>query len=179
MTTNDPTPEQPTGNTPPPPSPPPPPSSPPPPSPPPPSPPSAPPPQGGYAAPPAGSQGLGSGLAQPTTPGYPPAQQSDETVWALLAHLSYFVLALIGPLIIMLVAGKDRPYAREHAVEALNFHITVFIGVIISIVLIIVLVGIFTLIAIAIAGAVFAIMAAIKAGQGDGYRYPLTIRLVK
>ena len=176
MSTDDPTPEQPSGSTPPPPpAPTPPPTPPPTPGPP----PSAPPPQGGYAAPPAGSQGLGSGLAQPTTPGYPPALQSDETVWALLAHLSYFVLALIGPLILMLVAGKERPFAREHAVEALNFHITVFIGVIISILLIIVLVGIFTLIAIAIAGAVFAIMAAIKAGQGDGYRYPLTIRLVK
>jgi hypothetical protein len=96
-----------------------------------------------------------------------------------LAHLSYFVIALIGPLIIMLVAGQDRPFARAHAVEALNFHITVLIGVIISLILMIVIIGFFTLFAVLIAGVVFTIMAAIKAGQGEGYRYPLTLRLVK
>ena len=111
--------------------------------------------------------------------GFPPARQSDETVWALLAHLSYFVLALIGPLIIMLVAVKERPFAREHAVEALNFHITVLIGVIISMILDYRAYRDLHPLAIAIAGAVFAILAAIKAGQGEGYRYPLTIRLVK
>ena len=172
MSTDNPPPDQPdAGHTPPPPPPPPPPAppadgySPP------------PPPSGGAVPPPA--QGLGQGLATPTVEGFPPAQQSDETVWALLAHLSFFVLSLIGPLIIMLVVGQARPFARAHAVEALNFHITVLIGVVISIILFIVIIGIFTLIAILIAGAIFTILAAIKAGQGEGYRYPLTLRLVK
>ncbi|HVQ18452.1 MAG TPA: DUF4870 domain-containing protein [Actinomycetes bacterium] len=129
--------------------------------------------------PPPAPPGLGQGLATPTVEGFPPAQQSDETVWALLAHLSFFVLSLIGPLIIMLVVGQARPFARAHAVEALNFHITVLIGVVISIILIFVVIGVFTLIAILIAGAIFTILAAIKAGQGEGYRYPLTLRLVK
>ena len=129
--------------------------------------------------PPPAPPGLGQGLATPTVEGFPPAQQSDETVWALLAHLSFFVLSLIGPLIIMLVVGQTRPFARAHAVEALNFHITVLIGVVISIILIFVVIGVFTLIAILIAGAIFTILAAIKAGQGEGYRYPLTLRLVK
>lgn len=148
------------------------------PPPPPPPPPAAAPPS--YSPPPAQGQGLGQSLAQPTVEGFPPARQQDETIWALLAHLSIIVsLGLIGPLIIMLVAGQDRPFARAHAVEALNFHITVAIGVVISLVLIIVIVGIFTLIAIAIAAVVFAILAAIKASQGEGYRYPLTLRFVK
>jgi uncharacterized Tic20 family protein len=89
------------------------------------------------------------------------------------------VLALIGPLIIMLVAGDQRPYAKAHAIEALNFHITVLIGVVISIVLIFVIIGFFTLFAVIIAGIVFTIMAAIQAGQGEGYRYPINIRMVK
>ena len=117
-------------------------------------------------------------MAQPTVEGFPPARQSDETVWALLAHLSYFVLALIGPLIIMLVCGQERPFARAHAVEALNFHITVLIGVVISIPLFFLIIGFITLPAILIAGLIFTIIAAIKAGQGEGYRYPLTIRMV-
>lgn len=115
----------------------------------------------------------------PTVAGFPPARQSDETMWALLAHLSFFVISLIGPLIIMLVCGEDRPFARAHAVEALNFHITVLIGVVISVILIFVIIGIFTLLACLIAGAIFAILATIKAGQGEGYRYPVNWRLVK
>jgi uncharacterized protein len=136
-------------------------------------PPTPPPPAGGYPPP------AGPSLPTPTMEGFPPARQSDETIWALLAHLSYFVLALIGPLIIMLVAGDQRPYAKAHAIEALNFHITVLIGVVISIVLIFVIIGFFTLFAVIIAGIVFTIMAAIQAGQGEGYRYPINIRMVK
>lgn len=160
MSPQDPQPDQPQPGTPPTP----PPSSPPPPPP--------PPPAGGYPPPAA------SPLATPTVPGFPPARQSDETVWAILAHLSIFVLALIGPLIIMLVAGQERPFARAHAVEALNFHITVFIAEIVSVVLMLVIIGFFTFFAIAIAAIVFAILATIQAGQGEGYRYPLTLRLV-
>ena len=126
----------------------------------------------GYPAPPPGH------VAQPGGP-VPAPLQSDETLWAVLAHLSYFVLALIGPLVIMLVAGPQRPFARANAVEALNFHITVLIGLAISMVLMFVIIGFFTFFAIAIAGLVLAIIAAVKAGQGEGYRYPLTLRLVK
>jgi uncharacterized Tic20 family protein len=164
MSTNDPTPDQPNpGEVPPPPAPPayqPPPA---------------------YDAPPAGTTPPppAAALPVPTMAGFPPAQQSDETMWALLSHLSYFVLSLIGPLIIMLVCGDQRPYARAHAVEALNFHITVLIGVVASVILMFVIIGFFTFFAILIAGAVFAILATIKASQGEGYRYPLTLRLVK
>jgi uncharacterized protein len=182
MTTDDPTPEptQP-GSTPP--SPPPPPAAAPPPPPPPPpaapQPPSAPPPQAAYSQP--------SGLAQPTMPGFPPAREGDETTWALLAHLSIFVLGLIGPLLIMLIGGEKRPFARAHAVEALNFHITLIGADIIGFILMFIFFAIFwplglllllALIAIWIGAIIFAIMGAIKASSGEGFRYPLTLRLV-
>ena len=167
MTTNDPQPDQPTPNEPVPPPPPPPPAteyaSPP------------PPPPGGGAQP---VSGLGQGLANPTMPGFPPARQQDETIWALLAHLSIFVLGLIGPLIIMLVAAQERPFARAHAVEALNFHITLLIPVVLSCFLTILLIGFFTLPLLFLYGAIFGIIAAIAASKGEGYRYPLTWRVV-
>ena len=168
MTTNDPQPDQPTPNEPVPPPPPPPPATeyaPPPP----------PPPPGGGAQP---VTGLGQGLANPTVAGFPPARQQDETIWALLAHLSVFVLALIGPLIIMLVAAQERPFARAHAVEALNFHITLLIAMVISLFLIILLIGLITTPLLFIYGVVFGIIAAIAASKGEGYRYPLTLRMV-
>jgi uncharacterized protein len=100
-------------------------------------------------------------------------------VWALLAHLSYFVLAIIAPLIIMLTVGKTSPFVRRHSTEALNFHLSLLIYAVVSLVLIIVVIGIFLLIAVAVFGVVMTIIAAIKAAQGEDYHYPLTIRLVK
>jgi uncharacterized protein len=108
----------------------------------------------------------------------PAAVQHDETLWAVLSHLSYFVVPLIGPLVIMLAVGQDRPFARANAVEALNFHLTLLFASLVSLVLVFVIVGIFLLIALALWGLVLTILAAVKSGQGLGYRYPLTLRLV-
>jgi len=97
----------------------------------------------------------------------------------MLAHLSFFVLSIIGPLIIMLTKGKESGYVRDQAVEALNFHITLLIAMIVSVILVFVVVGIFTLIAAAVAGVVFTIMAAMAANRGETYRYPVNLRLIK
>jgi uncharacterized protein len=134
------------------------------------------PPQGGPAGPPAGWQ-----QPAPWSPAQPPGpagQSSDDTTWALLGHLSWFVLALIGPLIVFLVKKDTSPYVRHHAAEALNFHITVTLACIVSGVLVLVLVGILLLLAVVIAASVLAVVAAVKAARGELYRYPLTLRLV-
>jgi uncharacterized Tic20 family protein len=89
------------------------------------------------------------------------------------------VLGIIGPIIIMLTKGKESPFIRDQAVEALNFQITVCIGYLVSIILIFVVIGIFTFIALAIGGIVLAIMGAMAAYRGERYRYPVAIRLVK
>ncbi|MGH8867607.1 MAG: DUF4870 domain-containing protein [Actinomycetes bacterium] len=156
-----------------------------------------PPPPAGAPQPPPQSGPLGTppGAQQPGTPGpgaQPPPEwgapgwgpsaaesTSDERTWALLTHLSYFVIALIGPLIVMLTKGKESPFVRHHAVEALNFHLTLLIAVIVSALLIFVIIGIFTMIAALIVGVVYTIIAAIAASRGELYRYPLTIRMVK
>ena len=104
--------------------------------------------------------------------------QSDDTTWALLAHLSVFVLALIGPLVIYLVKKDGSPFVRQHAAEALNFHITVLIASIVSAVLMLVLIGFLLLAVVVIGSMVLGIVAAVAAGRGQPYRYPLTLRLV-
>lgn len=111
--------------------------------------------------------------------GEQPLSQSDERLWAMLAHLSEIVLALIAPLLIMVLLGKRSAFVEDQAKEALNFHITLLIASAISWVLIFVFIGIFTLIAVIIYGLVFAIIAAIKAYNGELYRYPINIRFVK
>jgi uncharacterized Tic20 family protein len=115
----------------------------------------------------------------PPPPGTGPAAgppPGDDVLWAVLAHLSYFVLSLIGPLLIYLLVGDQRPFAKRQAAEALNFHITVLIASVVSGLLILVLVGIVLLPLVLIAGAVLSIIATVKASNHEDYRYPLTWR---
>jgi len=88
------------------------------------------------------------------------------------------VLGIIAPLIIMLTLGTRSPYVCHHAVEALNFHITVWIAGIIAALTILLLIGIVLLPAVLVTGLVFTIVAAVQSYQGVPYRYPLSIRLV-
>lgn len=96
----------------------------------------------------------------------------------MLSHLSFFVLGIIAPLIIMLTLGTRSPYVRHHAVEALNFHITMWIAGIVAGLTIIVVIGILLLPVVLITGAIFTIVAAVQAYQGVPYRYPISIRLI-
>ena len=126
-----------------------------------------------------GQQQYGGYPAAPGGYGPPATRSSDDTVWALLAHLSFFVIGLIGPLIVMLTKGKESPFVRGHAVEALNFHISVLIAVLVSFVLVFLIIG-FVLLPVVIIGAmVLTVIAAVAAGGGKPYRYPVNLRLVK
>ncbi|MEL1263873.1 DUF4870 domain-containing protein [Pseudoxanthomonas putridarboris] len=128
--------------------------------------------------------------APPPPPGVPTA---EEKQWAMFAHLSALTAlftgglgAVIGPLIVWLVKKDTLPFADDQGKEALNFNITVLIAVvaltIVGTILLIVLIGFLFYLAagaIGIAWLVFTIIAAIKASNGEAYRYPLTLRLVK
>ncbi len=124
------------------------------------------------------------GGAQPDQPGYGAlAPTAEEKNWALAAHVGVFVAAwfamgFIAPLIIMLVKGKDSAFVRRHAVESLNFQISLLIYLAVSFVLAFVLIGFVLMAAVAIFALVVIILATIKAANGEDYRYPLCIRLV-
>lgn len=115
----------------------------------------------------------------PPTPGQQPMSESDARLWAMLAHLSGIVIAIIGPLIIMLVFGPRNAFVKNQATEALNFQITLAIGVVVSIVLTFVIIGAILLPIVIIVGLIFMIIAGVKAYGGVEYRYPFNIRLVK
>jgi uncharacterized protein len=122
-------------------------------------------------------------------PGYGGAPTSEERNWALAAHVGTFVAAwfamgFIAPLVIMLVKGNDSAYVRRHAVESLNFQITLLIYIVVGFVVTLVTFGLGALVVVpvAIVVAVFAlvviILATVKAANGEQYRYPLCLRLV-
>jgi uncharacterized Tic20 family protein len=121
------------------------------------------------------------------------AISKDERTWGMLSHLSalvgYFVIpfgSIIAPLVIWLVKKDQSQFVGDQAKEALNFQISLVIyaivGTIIGLILMLVIVGLFILIALwsalYIGGIVLTVVAAIKANEGQAYRYPLTLRLV-
>jgi hypothetical protein len=129
----------------------------------------------------------------PDTTGLPSA---EEKQWAMFAHLSALIGGLltsavggwgtfIGPLAIWLIKKDTMPYVDDQGKEALNFNITVAIACLALLLLSIVTLGIGLLIAvpawivIGIGWLVLTIMAAVKSSNGEFYRYPMTLRLVK
>jgi uncharacterized protein len=109
---------------------------------------------------------------------------ADDRNWAVGAHLSaflaaYIALGFLGPLVVLLVRGDRSPFVRQHAVEALNFNLTVLIYIAISVILAILLIGLVMLLALGILYVVAVIIGAVRASSGEMFRYPLTIRFVK
>lgn len=104
---------------------------------------------------------------------------SDEKNLALLAHILTLIAGFVAPLVIYLVKKEESEYVRRHAVESLNFQISVFIYAICCIPLIFIIIGIPLIILVGFGALILAIIATVKAAEGKDYRYPLTIRLIK
>jgi uncharacterized protein len=113
-----------------------------------------------------------------------PVEKTDRT-WDILCHLSAllgFVLPfgnIIGPLVVWLLKKNNAPSVDLHGKEALNFQISMTIYTVIAGLAILIVIGIFILPIIIVANLVLTIIAAIKASNGEFYRYPLSIRFIE
>jgi uncharacterized Tic20 family protein len=105
-----------------------------------------------------------------------------------LASLAGFIIPfgnILGPLI-----KKEKfPLVDDQGKEAVNFQITVFLAGLIGALLISldfyslkgveVLIGFLVLLALAVYWLVFTVIAAMHASEGESFRYPYTLRLIK
>lgn len=119
-----------------------------------------------------------------------PEPSASSRNWAVAAHLSAIAamivaLAFLGPLVVYLAKKDEDAFVREQAAEALNFQLSwliyAFVGGIVLTLLIVLVVGLVLIpvaIAAAIAWFVLIVVAAVRAGRGEHYRYPLTIRFI-
>lgn len=116
----------------------------------------------------------------------------DGKTWALMAHLfgliGYIgngIGSIVGPLVLWLLKKDTIPEVAVHAKEALNFNISVAIYGLVLFLLTIVSFGLlfFLTVPLGVALMVFhvvcVIIASVKAYNGETWRYPLTMRLVK
>jgi hypothetical protein len=121
-----------------------------------------------------------------------PAVTQDDRTWALVAHIgslvaAWFAMGFLAPLVVMLVKS-ERPFVRRHAVESLNFQISLLIysvvGAVVGFLVAVLTLGVGALVVIPVAVALallaltLIILATVKASNGEDYRYPLTIRFI-
>ncbi|MBB5976884.1 DUF4870 domain-containing protein [Kribbella solani] len=118
-----------------------------------------------------------------------PLSASEERTWAMVAHVGVFVAAwfamgFLCPLIVWLVFRGRSEFVRRHAVESLNFQISLLIYTAVAVLLILITFGLGVLVIVpliligAVAAVVVIVLATVAASDGREYTYPLTIRLV-
>lgn len=126
---------------------------------------------------------------QPTqsAPAGPPLTEAEDRQWASFAHLGG-ILSFLPALIIWLVFKDRGRFTDEEGKEALNFQITLFIAYvavwILTAIITVVTFGIGAIVSVLawlvwIAGVVFSILGFLKAKNGQHYRYPFALRLIK
>lgn len=121
-----------------------------------------------------------------------PLSESDDKLWASLAHFGG-VLYILPSLIIYLVLKDRAVRTRVEAKEALNWQITFLIGWVALSILSTVIVAVLSMAGASALGlffgalpgvwwvinVIFSIMGGVKVVQGASYRYPFTFRFIK
>ena len=127
-----------------------------------------------------------------SSPTPPPSPASQARTWNMLCHLSAlagFVIPfgnILGPLLVWQIKKNEFPSVNAHGKAALNFQITltivVFVGMFAAAILSFIHIGflLFPLVMLlGLAGLILAIIAGIKANNGEDYKYPYSFELVK
>lgn len=104
---------------------------------------------------------------------------ADEKNMGLLTHAGGILLGFLAPLLVLVLKGKDSEVVKRMSTEALNFQLTVLAAWVVAWILSAFLVGFLLLPIIWVGALVFAIIAAMAVNNGQEYRYPVAIRIVK
>lgn len=120
-----------------------------------------------------------------------PTAGTDDRVLASLAHLSPIIAAIVsagslsflGPLILYFVYKDRSPLVRNAAASSFNFHITVWASWIAAWIFFFTIVGIPVAIVLwvvpAIAQVVLSVIGALRAWNGEVYRYPFQLPILR
>jgi uncharacterized protein len=113
----------------------------------------------------------------------PDEQQARQ--WAMFLHLSQLagyiipLVGLIAPIIIWQTKKEKYPILDEHGKIVINWIISELIYGAICSVLLFVIIGFPMLMILGILAVVFPIIGGIKANNGELWRYPMTINIIK
>jgi uncharacterized Tic20 family protein len=85
----------------------------------------------------------------------------------------------IAPLVAYLVQGQKSPVARAHAIAALNFQILWSAIGFIGWVTVCIAIGFIIWPITMLVGIIFGIIAGVKANEGQLYKYPMSLSIIK
>lgn len=105
-----------------------------------------------------------------------PLEPQAEKVLAVVIQLVAIPFEFFGPLLGYLFLKGRGPFITHHVRESLNFGITMLL---VALVLAISIVGWLFFWVLPIYWTIMRIWAAVKASEGEFFRYPLTLRLLK
>jgi uncharacterized protein len=153
-----------------------------------------------------GQPAIGSGPAAPggaawqAQAPHPSGLSSEVRGWGIAAHLiglggallTAVTLGFSGPLVVWLLKRDDHPFIDHHAKEALNFQLTTLVALVVGALAAIPIfllgfltlgvlwvVALIALLAATVVWFVFPIVGAVRAANGEGYRYPINIRFIR
>ena len=106
-------------------------------------------------------------------------QSQKDNIWLALLHLSGLFILLI-PSIIIWIWQKDKiRNIREHAIDVVNFQLSMLIYLIPSGLLVMVVIGLPIVILLGVFSTVIIIINTIKVINNQSYKYPMTIKILK
>lgn len=104
---------------------------------------------------------------------------NDERLFAAGLYVLSIFFPVIAPLIIWLIKKDESSFIDYHGREYFNFLISYTVYLFVAGISTIILIGFVLLPLIGLMLFVFTIIAAIKAYEGNQYRFPLIFRLIK
>ncbi|MDH3539523.1 MAG: DUF4870 domain-containing protein [Acidimicrobiia bacterium] len=123
--------------------------------------------------------------APPLLPASPTGLSPTEKNWGMIGHLAALAgftaipfAHILGPMIVWLMKREESEFVRQNALEALNFNISITFWAVIAALTILVGIGVILLPLVLLAWLVLTVVGAMKAANGESYRYPATLRLV-
>ncbi|MFA7015561.1 MAG: helix-turn-helix domain-containing protein [Bacteroidales bacterium] len=114
------------------------------------------------------------GKDEPTT-----EQSRKNNNWLALLHVSGLFILLIPPIIIWIWQKDKVPNIREHAIDVVNFQLSMLIYLIPSSILAMVLLGLPIVIFLGVFSTTIIIINTIKVINHQPYKYPITIKILK
>ena len=104
---------------------------------------------------------------------------ADDRNKAVIMHVLSIFFGFLPSLIFYFALGDSSEFLKEEAKNDLNFQITLLIAYFVAGILWVVLIGIFLTFALGICGLVFEILALVKAKDGEHYKFPFSLKLIK
>ena len=107
------------------------------------------------------------------------SEQKEQTKWLALFHLCGLFTLLLPPIIFWILKRDSIEDLNKHAIDVINFQISMWIYLFGASMLVIVVIGIPILIILGLFSTVVIIINTIKVLNKQSYKYPLSLKILK